>query len=251
MTKHLDTPIKKTAARHLLMEKKKAGAGQWGLSLRDTPNQVMIRKLTEKKYSLRRHGRRVVPDALASLSKIERRALIAALAAIRDSDNTHFTLIIDRKTDFTQCIPQSAPPGTAEQAEEKEFNDAMAAALERGRTTSARLLSGPDMLTSDQFAALLGVSRETVNRLRARHELLGLQGAKRGFKYPDWQIVDGRPLKGLPQLHALMHDSPWAVYRFLLEEHDSLGGRRALDLLKKGRVEIVLQAAEALNWGTG
>lgn len=251
MTKHLDTPIKKKAAARLqFIEKKKPGVAQGGRLQPDALDLRGFRTLAADKKPRRLMGRGRT-DLLASASKAERQALIAVLMALRTTDATRFTLIVDPGSDTARCLPQTSPATDDVPREETEFAAAMAAALERGRTSTARILSGPEMRTSDQFAALLGVSRETVNRLRMRHELLGLQGAKRGFKYPDWQITDGAPLKGLPQLHALLQDSPWAVYRFLLEEHDSLGGRRALDLLKKGRLELVLKAAEALNWGTG
>lgn len=250
MTKHLDTPIKKAAARLQFIEKKKPGIAQGVRFVIDDPDLRAFRKLMAEKRG-RRLSERGGFDVLASATKAERKALIAVLMALRATDGTHFTLIVDPKSESARCLPQPTPAASDARGEEKEFEAAMAAALERGRASTARILSRPEMRTSDQFAALLGVSRETVNRLRMRHEVLALQGAKRGFKYPDWQIVDGAPLKGLPQLHAVLQNSPWEVYRFLLEEHDSLGGQRALDLLKTGRVELVLKAAEALNRGTG
>lgn len=200
----------------------------------------------------KRATRTVQPAALPPV-KVRAREPMTALAraitkTLADRQESRFVLTIDRANGTAKIEPFPHP---AEEAATDDFESAMADAFERGKTRSASILAGPEMLTSDQMAALLGVSRETVNRLRMRHELIGLQGAKRGFKYPDWQIVDGLPLKALPQLHALMQDSPWAVYRFLLEEHDALDGKSALACLGEGRTEDVLLVAEGLSWGNG
>lgn len=196
------------------------------------------------------HDHQIEKAIAQGRNSLEAKAISALLSALRSSGSDRFTLTVDRKAGTATCnaTAQATPDDAGPQ---KELEDALAAARERGKVSAARILAGPEMLTSDEMAVHLGVSRETVNRLRQRQELIGLQAAKRGFKYPDWQIVNGHPLRGLPQLHGIMHNSPWAVYRFLLEEHDALGGRRALDLLRKGRLEHVLLAAEALGYGTG
>jgi hypothetical protein len=99
---------------------------------------------------------------------------------------------------------------------------ALKRAYEKGAVAAAAVLAGPDMLSSDQMAARLGISREAVHQKRRRGELLGLEGAKRGVRFPDWQIgVDGSPLSALPNLHAGL-GSPWAVFRFLTQRHPEL-----------------------------
>lgn len=45
------------------------------------------------------------------------------------------------------------------------------------------------MLSADAFADLLGVTRVTVNTKRQDGQVLGLDGAKRGFRFPAWQLV--------------------------------------------------------------
>ena len=106
------------------------------------------------------------------------------------------------------------------------------------------------MLTAEEFAERLGVSRVTVNARRQKHELLGLDGAKRGFRFPAWQVDDdGKPLDALPQLFELLGDSPWGVYRFLTQRHSILDGASAKDALARGRTIQVLQAAQSLAQG--
>lgn len=141
--------------------------------------------------------------------------------------------------DDARGTPTDTPP---------ELPAALAEARERGRALAARLLAGPEMLSSDAFAERIGVSRETVRQKLARHEVLGLAGAKRGWRFPSWQVSeDGQLLPGLPRLFSVLGGHPWTVYRFLLQRHPELEGATALDALRQGRIEEVLQVAE----GTG
>jgi hypothetical protein len=127
---------------------------------------------------------------------------------------------------------------------------ALARAETRGAETAARLLSADDMLSADQFAAMIESTRETVHQKRRRGEVLGLKGAKRGMRFPIWQLIDGRRLLPvLPQLLAKFDSEPWAVYRFLLQAHAELGGSSALDYLKAGRVDEVLSVADNITHG--
>jgi hypothetical protein len=92
------------------------------------------------------------------------------------------------------------------------------------------------------------LSEEGVRLKRKRHEILGLESAKRGIRYPSWQILEGRKLlPALPRLFAIPGNDPWRLFRFLRQHHSELGGDRALDALR--RVDGVLAAAE--NTATG
>jgi hypothetical protein len=122
---------------------------------------------------------------------------------------------------------------------------AIAQAKARGATKVSDILKGADMLTARAFGDLIGASHETVNTRRKRHEVLGLEGATRGVKYPRWQVTDaGLPLPGLVQLFHVLGEQPWTVYRFLRTAHAELGGSTALDALKAGQVDAVVGAAE-------
>ncbi len=65
-----------------------------------------------------------------------------------------------------------------------DLESALAAARERGQARIANILNGPDMLTAEEFAHLIGTSRVTVNTKRQNRQVLGLEGAKRGFRFP-------------------------------------------------------------------
>jgi len=130
------------------------------------------------------------------------------------------------------------------------LDGALARARSRGATRIVDILKGADMLTARDFGPLIGASHETVNIRRKRHEILGLQGATRGLRYPRWQVTDaGLPLPGLSELFQILGGQPWTVYRFLRTAHAELGGRTALEALKAGQVEAVLGAAQNQSSG--
>jgi hypothetical protein len=112
------------------------------------------------------------------------------------------------------------------------------------------LLADPEMLNTAGIADLLGMSEEGVRLKRKCHEILGLESAKRGIRYPAWQVLEGRQLlPALPRLFAILGDDPWRLFRFLQQHRGELGGDRALDALRHGKVNGVLAAAE--NAATG
>jgi hypothetical protein len=139
-----------------------------------------------------------------------------------------------------------APQRTSQRPD--NLDQALASARERGRLRVADILSGGDMLTADEFAELLGTSRVTVNAKRQNHQVLGLEGAKRGFRFPDWQVgEDGKPFEALPELFDRLGDNPWAVYRFLVQHHPELDGLTGREAIQRGRTAEVVEAAESVT----
>lgn len=141
---------------------------------------------------------------------------------------------------------EAAQATPAIQSDEAAFE----AARQRGRIRAAEILDQEDMLSADEFAERLGVTRVTVNTRRQKHELLGLDGAKRGYRFPAWQVdEDGKAFEALPRLFELLGPSPWGVYRFLTQHHNALGGATGKDALRRGRSRQVIDAAESLARG--
>jgi hypothetical protein len=131
---------------------------------------------------------------------------------------------------------------------------ALAKALDAARTRGAALkdemLADPEMLSTAGLAARLGMSEEGVRLKRRRHEVLGVEVAKRGIRYPGWQVLPGRQLlPGLPRLFGVLGDDPWRLFRFLQQHHAELRGQRAFEALQQGRVDEVLAAAENAAMG--
>lgn len=128
---------------------------------------------------------------------------------------------------------------------------ALERARARGRSRAAETLASPDMLTAEALARRLGVSRMTVNTWRKAGRLVGLSGAKRGYRFPVWQLDGhGEPFADLPRILELLEGSPWAVHRFMTSPRPELDGLTGRDALASGRRDAVLQAAESIARGT-
>lgn len=128
-----------------------------------------------------------------------------------------------------------------------ELQEALSAARERGRVRVAEILAGDDMLSADAFAELLGTTRVTVNTKRQENKVLGLDGAKRGFRFPEWQVgSDGKPYAVLPLLHERLGNT-WAVYRFLVQVHGELDGLTGREAMQQGLTKEILAAAESVG----
>jgi hypothetical protein len=141
--------------------------------------------------------------------------------------------------------PQEAERTTS--GSEGELQAALGAARERGQARVADILSGIDMLSAEEFADLIGTSRVTVNAKRQSHQVLGLEGAKRGFRFPKWQIgEDGKSFSALPELFDRLGGSSWAVYRFLVQHHPELDGLTGREALSGGHTAEALEVAESV-----
>lgn len=151
---------------------------------------------------------------------------------------------------FTAITDHAEPAGeiAANVADPNDLEAALTAARARGRHRVAEILSGDDMLSADDFAALIGTSRVTVNAKRQAHQVLGLEGAKRGYRFPVWQVDEnGKPFAALPALFDRLGDSPWAVYRFLVQHHPELDGVTGREALRRGRSDAAIAAAESVT----
>lgn len=77
--------------------------------------------------------------------------------------------------------------------------------------------------------------------------MLGLDGAKRGFRFPIWQLdADGKPFAELAKLHERL-GGPWTVYRFLVQPHGELDGLTGREALERGHGKAALAAAESVG----
>jgi len=132
-------------------------------------------------------------------------------------------------------------------APQSELDRALADARRRGQLLVAKIIAGPEMLSADAFAARLGTTRATVTAWRHKNQVLGLEGATRGFRFPEWQVgPDGKPFRALPQLFDRLGGDTWDVYRFLVQHHPELGGMTGRQALQKGHVKEVVEAAESV-----
>jgi hypothetical protein len=200
----------------------------------------------------------VPPRTLKALS--ERRAKVKSLVKAfglsiersrKSGRSSAFLVEVDAKGNPTISPFNGQGGGLAQTSSGAgRLEHALVAARRRGRLRAVEILGGKEMLTADEFASRLGVSRVTVNARRQKHELLALDGAKRGFRFPEWQVDDdGKPLDVLPRLFELLGEDPWTVYRFLVQRHAALDGMTAKDALLRGEEKEVLEAAEGVAQG--
>src|SRR5262249_10151474 len=88
----------------------------------------------------------------------------------------------------------------------------------------ASFLDRPHMLAAEALADQLHVSRETVNQWRKAGKVIGVRGAKRGFRFPEWQINDrGQPYPAIERILEELDGDHWAAWRFLEERVPEVG----------------------------
>jgi hypothetical protein len=202
--------------------------------------------MTNRSFEMAGTMREQPLDTAGRQSGLRRQALRRAEAilgrAVRSVSESRLRRALDQGSDtsfITELLSAEAAhrPGSALEA-------AIERARERGRMVKAEVLAQPNMLSSDQVAALLGMTRQGVDRRRRQGRLLALQGERRGYRYPAWQFEGGQVLPGLAEAMARLEDHPWTKYRFFLIREASLGDRTPLEALRAGEVDAVLRTAE-------
>lgn len=124
--------------------------------------------------------------------------------------------------------------------------DAFAAAKARGGQMRRELLeSDGGTLSAEEVGRLLGLTRQAVDKRRKAGRLLAVEEGG-SWRYPAWQVHDGAIL---PHLEAVLDGfgpaSAIERVQFFVRGVDALGGKRPLDLLRRGqRVKDVLRLAE-------
>ena len=101
----------------------------------------------------------------------------------------------------------------------------------------------------DQVRTLMrGISRQAIDKRVQEGSLLAVPGPSNHRSYPTLQFnSDGTVVEGLKSVReALPTDNPWTVLNFLAQPDDRLGGRKPIDLLKEGKVELVIEAARRM-----
>jgi hypothetical protein len=201
---------------------KKFGPGAKGFGKRPTPVErayVRARQISRETGKAVRFVVAIRPDGAESVTAIEEGS--ASVANRRHAD-----------------------------AGPSELDRALAGARRRGQLRVAEILDGPEMLSADAFAERLGTTRATVTAWRHKNRVLGLEGATRGFRFPEWQVGnDGKPFAGLPELFDRFDGDAWAVYRFLVQRHPELGNLRGEQALRRGRIDEAVDVAESVARG--
>jgi hypothetical protein len=167
---------------------------------------------------------RVIRRALGQISDTD------VLDALSESEDRNFVLRL------------LGTPGALRQP---EYQEPLTSSMLEGIRAREDMLDAEVMLTGDQVAELLGVSRQTVHNRRLGNKLLAFERGKRGFVYPAWQFRDGKTVSGLEQaLERFAGEGPLTRYRVLRQPDARCGGRSVVDLLHAGEIEKALDLVE-------
>ena len=94
-----------------------------------------------------------------------------------------------------------------------------------------------------------GVSRQAVDKRVQEGSLLAVPGPSNRRSYPTLQFnPDGTVVDGLKAVcEALPTSNPWTILNFLAQPDDRLRGRKPIDVLKEGKIDLVVEAARRMG----
>jgi hypothetical protein len=114
----------------------------------------------------------------------------------------------------------------------------------------AALVNREHMLPAEDFAKQLGVSRETVNEWRKAGKAIGVRGAKRGFRFPAWQVSGrGQIFPAIERILEELDQDHFAAWRFLEERVPEVGDI-GFQALAAGKEEALLKALLGRSYGS-
>lgn len=170
--------------------------------------------------------------ALARIAeRMPRDRLLAAVGAPTDTD-VLFNSLRDAAAIGAEIEPDKPDPLTE--------------AFLRGSEMKRDMLKAEGgALTAQQLAGHLGITPQGLGRKRERNQVFWLEIGD-GYVYPAFQIGRNGLLPGIREvLAAFTVDDPWMRVNFMLTGDVRLGGKRPIDLLRKGKSEEVMAAAAA------
>jgi biotin operon repressor len=170
------------------------------------------------------------------------RALQAVAELAKELPDERIEEATTAPNDYLVLLNVMNTPSVVAQLTEK---DPLASAKLRGVEAQQKLLqAGGGVLSAEETAELLGISRQAVDKRRKQGQLIGLVQGRRGYAYPAWQFEDGRTIEDLEQvLKTLQGHDPWMQMAFFLNGNERLGGRSPLEVLRAGDSSRVLAAA--------
>ena len=100
-------------------------------------------------------------------------------------------------------------------------------------------------LTAYELSKHLGITPQGLGRKRFRNQVFWLRIGD-GYVFPAFQVGENGLLPGTREvLDAFAVEDPWMRVKFMLRSNQQLGGKRPLDLLRKGEIAELAKAAAA------
>jgi len=117
--------------------------------------------------------------------------------------------------------------------------DPFVEAMARGAAIKQELLTvAGGALTSSQAAAVLGITRQAVDKRRTRRALLAVPNGSGEYLYPACQFTSDGVVPGFEAvLQAFQIQSPWTQLSVLLAPAPALGGKSTVEALKAGELQ--------------
>ncbi len=95
---------------------------------------------------------------------------------------------------------------------------------------------------------LNGVSRQALEKRVKDGSLLAVPGPSNRRRYPAIQFTRYGVVPGLKKVQeALPTRNPWAILNFLVRSDSRLGGRKPIEVLRNGDVDLVVSAARGVG----
>jgi biotin operon repressor len=172
------------------------------------------------------------------------RALNAVAHLTEHSGEAFLQAVAAAPSDFSVLLRALEQSETTEQLRKE---DPLLTARLRGIEAKQQLLKAEGgILSVEEVAKLLSISRQAVDKRRRSGQLIAVSPGRRGYAYPAWQFTENGTLPGLQTiLQALRHHDEWMQIAFMLNANTRLKGRRPLDELRQGQVDAVVEAAKA------
>jgi hypothetical protein len=126
-------------------------------------------------------------------------------------------------------------------------NEAKKIVLARGILARKELeMAEGGSLSAEELARALGRTRQGIDYLRREGLVLAWRTTRGKWRYPAWQLTaQGGLLPGVREcLKALNTRSEWEPIIFFLSPRESLKGKTPLELLRAGRLQEAVDAAE-------
>ena len=188
----------------------------------------------------------------------------------KDKPVDHFTLLLYHFAvsnasiaiaELSELIKRKRPPGVSipdflaslfetcanEIGTNPSENEAKKIVLARGILARKELeMAEGGSLSAEELAHALGRTRQGIDYLRREGLVLAWRTTQGKWRYPAWQLTaQGGLLPGVREcLKALATHSEWEPMIFFLSPRESLQGKRPLDLLRAGRLEEAIAAAQ-------
>lgn len=207
--------------------------------------------------SLDEAARRALPNTVQAAARVlERadtpvrgaflaRALNALAEAAAEMDEVSLGDAAGARSDYEALLQMLDRP---EVIEALRVHDPLLPAKLRGLRMKQQLLEAEGgTISAEQAGALLGITRQAVDKRRRAGHLIGLPTGRRGYAYPLWQFdPDGRgTLPGLEEvLCDLRNHDPLMQVIFMLTPDLRLDSETPLTELRQGHVEAVRRAAQ-------